>query len=356
MVREVPKPVRTIEEEENEPALKTATNVKTKPENRKKLAMGEASNWEILEKSPPEDVEEISIGDCELQLSGVDRLIWKGIPKARLIEYYHSVSKYMLPHLKDRPRSLHVKPNGFGAPGYYVKDMEGRQPECAAIFRDERRHPKPGKCDIIEYLVCNNEPTLLYMVNLGCIDINPWLSRMSAATQPDFFNIDLDPGGSDFHQVVEVTSAAKQVLNEFKLRSFVKTSGKIGMHIYVPVTGIRYGQARAYSEIIGTQIHDLVKDISTITVSANSRKNKVFIDPSQNDYTDTLTAAYSVRPNRMPTVSTPLDWKEVRNGLDPNAFTIDTIGRRLAKKGDLFKAVLDKKIAMANSKILNKHF
>jgi len=86
------------------------------------------------------------------------------------------------------------------------------------------------------------------------------------------------------------------------------------------------------------------------------RKNKVFIDPSQNDYADTLAAAYSVRPNRIPTVSTPLDWKEVKSGLDPKAFTIDTIGRRLAKKGDLFKAVLDKKIAVANSKMLNKHF
>jgi bifunctional non-homologous end joining protein LigD len=311
VVREVPKPVQVIEEEQEQNETTHKPAAKKKTGTPKKLTTSKDSNWKILEKSAPEEMDEITIGECEVQLSDVDRNVWKNIPKAALIQYYHSVAKYILPHLKDRPQSLHVKPNGAGAPGFYVKDMEGRQPECASVFTDKRRHPKPGKRDTIDYLVCNNEATLLYMVNLSCIDINPWMSRTIHPTQPDFFNIDLDPSDADFNKVIEVALAAKEVLNKLKLQSLPKTSGKTGMHIYIPVTGITYEQGRNYSEQLGAQIHAIVKNISTLNISLSSRKNKVFIDPSQNDYADTLAAAYSVRPNHKPTVSTPLEWKEI---------------------------------------------
>jgi bifunctional non-homologous end joining protein LigD len=341
VVREVPKPVEVIEEQE-------------KLEDSKTLKTAADSNWKVLEKIKPESVEAFKLDDCTVPLTDVDRNVWKDIPKAKLIEYYHTVSQYILPHLENRPLSLHVKPNGANAPGLYIKDMEGREPDCAEVFRDERRHKKAGKNDTINYLVCNNEATLLYLVNLGCIDINPWMSRTASPLQPDFINIDLDPSDEDFSKVIESALAAKEVLRNLKLKSFVKTSGKTGMHIYIPVRDISFPQARNYSERMGELIHKLVPKISTTNVSVNSRGTKLFIDPSQNDYADTLASAYSVRPHTVPTISTPIDWKEVRKELDPAAFTMDTIVKRLRSKGDLFKDVLSESIAHKNVLQLKK--
>jgi bifunctional non-homologous end joining protein LigD len=284
----------------------------------------------------------------------VEREIWKNIPKAKLITYYHAVSKYILPHLRNRPLSLHIKPAGAMAPGFYIKDMEGRQPECADIFSDQRRHPKQGKRNEIDYLVCNNLATLIYTINLGCVDMNPWMSRKDDPQHPDFLNIDLDPSEDNFSKAIETAKAAKELLRMFKLTAFVKTSGKTGIHIYIPVAGFSFGEARRYSEWLGRKIHELVPSITTTNVSISSRGDRLFIDPSQNDYADTLAAAYSVRPHRIPSVSTPLDWKEVRPGLDPALFTIDTIPKRLEKKGDLFIDVMDEKIRAKNSRLLRK--
>lgn len=230
--------------------------------------------------------------------------------------------------------------------------MEGRGPDCSAIFTDKRRHVKAGKRNIIDYLVCNNEATLLYMVDLNCIDLNPWMSQIQNPEYPDFINIDLDPTVEGFDKVIEVALAAKEVLALNKLKSFVKTSGKTGMHIFIPVVGINNAQARAYSMQLGKLIHDLVPKISTLTVSINQRGDKIFIDPSQNDYADTLAAVYSARPYYMPVVSTPLEWTEVTTRLDPHEFTIEMIVARIKKKGDLFKGVFDEKIKAANSKVL----
>jgi bifunctional non-homologous end joining protein LigD len=343
VVREVPKPIAAIEEQigqEDKPAKKKATS--------------KSSNWRVLEKIRPKSTDEFNLGDCTLELTDVDRNIWKDIPKAKLIEYYHAVSKYILPHLTDRPLSLHVKPHGAKAPGLYIKDMEGRGPDCAEIFRDKRRHAKAGKNDIINYLVCNNEATLLYIINLGCIDLNPWMSRTTDPLHPDFINIDLDPSDNDFNKVIETALAAKEVLAEYKLKSYVKTSGKTGMHIFIPVQDLSFPQARNFSEIIGAQIHKLLPKITTTNVSVSSRGSKLFIDPSQNDYADTLASAYSVRPHSIPAVSTPLDWKEIKPALDPCAFTIETLLPRLRKKGDLFKDVLSPAIARRNSINLKK--
>jgi bifunctional non-homologous end joining protein LigD len=232
--------------------------------------------------------------------------------------------------------------------------MEGRQPKCAEIFTDRRRHKKAGKRNQIDYLVCNNEATLLYMVNLGCIDINPWMSRTTNIEEPDFVNIDLDPSDDNFDKAIDSALAAKEVLDKWKVKAFPKTSGKSGIHIYIPVQGISFEQARNYSEFLGKEIHQLTTEITTLNVGIDTRGNKLFIDPSQNDYADTLAAAYTVRPHKIPTVSTPLEWKEIKSGLDPAAFTIDTIAKRIRRKGDLFMNVLEAGIARKNVAALKK--
>jgi bifunctional non-homologous end joining protein LigD len=374
VVREVPKPITEVEEEVHDetssPAKPPAGNTSirkissAKASVRKKQSRNSpetmaASNWPAVEAQPQEEHDTIDIGGCSVDLYNVDREIWKGIPKARLIEYYHNIAPFILPYLKDRPESLHVKMTSAGGPGLYIKDMEGRQPECAEVFTDTRRHPAKGKRNQIDYLVCNNESTLLWMINLGCIDINPWNSRTGAPDNPDYVVIDLDPTVKDekagyMDKLLDTALAAKAWCDKHKVKAFAKTSGKTGMHFYIPCAGIDYPQAREIAERICAAIHDLVPESSTTENGISQRGDLVYIDPSQNDYADTLAAPYSVRPFHIPTVSTPLEWKEINRRLNPQAFTIDTTLARLKKKGDVFAGVLDKKVAAANFKVLSK--
>jgi bifunctional non-homologous end joining protein LigD len=352
VVVEKPKSADTVEIENKKEEL-LETTIKKKSSNKSKERIRD-ENWEELEKIPITSEGEFDIAGCKVQITNFEKEIWKGITKADLIQYYHTIAPLILPYLKDRPLSLHIKHKGVHDQGLYIKDMAGREPDCAEIFTDKRRHSKKGKRDLIDYLVCNNEATLLYAINLGCIDVNPWMSRKDQPDRPDFINIDLDPTDDDFEKVIDVALATKEILSKYKLTSFIKTSGKTGIHIYLPVSGIDNASARRYSELLGKEIYQLVPKISTLQISKELRGNKVLIDPSQNNYAATLACVYSVRPYHIPTVSTPLEWKEVKKGLDPSKFTIQTIHERIKKKGDLFKDVLNKKWAVENKKQLDK--
>lgn len=318
----------------------------------KPVATATDSNWPELEKQPITSSDVFEIEGKQLTLSNVERELWPGVTKAGLIQYYHSVAPYILPYLVNRPQSLHVKHLHATAPGLYIKDMEGRQPDWAEIFSVKRKHKKKDKRDVIDYLVCNDEATLLYIVNLGCIDINPWTSRTSDYLHPDFIIIDLDPSDEDFLKVIETAKAAKQVFDEHKLKAFPKTSGKTGIHLYIPCRGFTFPEARTIAEHICKEIHGLVPEITTTEVSIAKRGNRLYIDPNQNDEADTVAAPYSVRPYHHPSVSTPVDWREVNSKLDPLRFDIASIGQRIEKKGDIFKGALDEKTAMKNSGIL----
>jgi bifunctional non-homologous end joining protein LigD len=307
------------------------------------------SNWPTVEGQVIKQEDELQIDDCMVRVSDIDREIWKGIPKAKLIQYYHSISGYILPYLKDRPQSLHLKLAHANAPGLYIKDMEGRQTGCADIFTDTRRHREQGKREQIDYLVCNNEATLLWMINVGCIDINPWNARMQTPDHPDYIVIDLDPTVKDNQEnflgkLIDTALATKDFCDRHKLHAFAKTSGKTGVHFYLPCTGIMVRQARNIAEMICRSVADTVPESATFVNSINARGNKVYVDPSQNDYADTLAAPYSVRPYPIPTVSTPLEWKEINGRLDPSTFSFDKTLARIKKKGDLFQGVLDRRL------------
>jgi bifunctional non-homologous end joining protein LigD len=323
------------------------TNLKTP-----KKETGE-SNWPSLERIKITSRDGVRIDGCTLELTNIERELWDGVHKSDLITYYNNISQYILPYIKNRPLSLHIKPYSPTAPGLYIKDMEGRQPECAEIFSTHRKHPKPGKRKIIDYLVCNNRPTLLYLINLGCIDINPWTSTVNDYLHPDFIVIDLDPSDEDFGKAITTAQAAKEFFDKQKLQAYVKTSGKTGMHIFIPCTGFDFPQAREAALAICEEIHELVPGITTTAVSINQRGKKLYIDPNQNDEADTVASAYSCRPFKLPTVSTPLEWKEVKSNLHPYDFTIETIFKRLQKKGDLWKDIVDSKTAEANRRRLN---
>jgi bifunctional non-homologous end joining protein LigD len=335
------------------PANDVAPAKKTRGAKQPRIALSEDSNWPEILSQKITSKETFNISGHDLVLTNVEKKLWHEVTKADLIQYYHTVAPFLLPHLQDRPLSLHIKHISPTAPGLYIKDMEGRQPEWATIFTTERKHKKKGKRDVIDYLVCQDEATLLYLVNLGCIDINPWTARTTAPLQPDYIVIDLDPSDDDFSKAIEAALASKECFNAHKLTAFVKTSGKTGIHICIPCSGFGFPEARKIAEHMCSEIHDMLPDITTTAVSINLRGNKLYLDPNQNDEADTIAAAYSVRPYHLPTVSTPLAWKEVTRKLHPHDFTIATVPDRLEKKGDLFKGVMDKKIALKNNKPLS---
>ncbi|MGY3211959.1 DNA ligase D [Mucilaginibacter sp. HD30] len=328
--------------------------IQQEPEVTKLVVPAADSNWPKIHHKKIHSERDFEFGGHTLTMNNIEQDLWRGITKARLILYYHSICSYILPHLKDRPLSLHIKQDGANAPGFYIKDMEGNEPDYLDIFADQRRHKKKGKRDQIDYAVCNNEAALLYLVNLGNIDLNPWSSRTDHPQHPDFISIDLDPSDEDFGKAIKTAQAAKKVFDQLKLQSLVKTSGKTGIHLFLPCEGFTYPQARTLAEKICEMVCAEVPDIATTDVTIEHRGTKLFVDPSQNDYADTLASVYSVRPYKHPTVSTPLEWKEVKDKLDPGKFTMDTVPDRLEKKGDLFKNLNDPKIKAANAKALKK--
>lgn len=332
-----------------------AGNPPPKKRGRKSsMQLNEDSNWPEIDKQVVTREDVLDIEGNELRLVNLDKEYWEGITKGGLVNYYIRMAPYLLPHLRDRPLSLHLKLIRPNAPGMYIKDMEGRAPLFADIHTTPRKHRKAGKRDVIDYLVCNNLPTLVWAVNLGCIDLNPWTSRTTNEHEPDFIIIDLDPSDEDFKKAITTARAAKEFFDTHKLKAFVKTSGKTGIHLFLPCRGFDFKQARAIADNICSCIHELVPSITTTNVSVNSRGSKLYLDPNQNDYADTVASAYSARPHGKPTVSAPLDWREVNDRLSPDQFTVLNMEARLKKKGDLFAGVMDEKIAMKNSKQLLK--
>lgn len=345
VVREVP-----LSDEQEEAIIEEPVT----PATSKPVTAASDSNWPKIAAKKIHSERDFEFGGHPVTINNIEQELWRGITKARLITYYHSICPYILPHLKDRPLSLHIKPDGAMAEGFYIKDMEGHEPDYLDIFSDERRHKKKGKRDQIDYAVCNNEAALLYLINLGNIDLNPWSSTIKNPQEPDFISIDLDPSDEDFGKAIKVARAAKTVFDQLKLTAFVKTSGKTGIHLFLPCQGLDYPKARSLAEKICGLVADQVPDIATTEVTISQRGSKLFVDPSQNDYADTLACVYSVRPYKHPQVSTPLEWKEVKDKLDPAKFTMDTTLERLETKGDLFADLTSAKIKAANSKAINK--
>ena len=288
---------------------------------------------------------EAIIDGKRLKLSNLNKVFWpeEGFTKGDVIRYYRSISKVMLPHLKNRPESLYRTPHGIAGEGFFQKEIGEYVPEWAAT----RSIYSESNDKMIRFLLCQDEATLVYMANLGCIEINPWLSRIPTLEYPDYFVIDLDPEDIDFGKVVEAALAVREILDRADIPGYPKTSGATGMHIYVPLGAhYDYDTTTAFARIIATMANGLVPGITSIERSPSKRQKKVYLDFLQNRKGQTVAAPYSVRPRTGATVSTPLSWDEVRAGLDPTQFTIETVPDRVRRLGDLFLPVLGEGIDM----------
>jgi DNA ligase D-like protein (predicted 3'-phosphoesterase)/DNA ligase D-like protein (predicted polymerase) len=347
-----------IEEEVAESIIahKTVGELFPRAENKRstRSKLTAESNWNKIFEEKIRSEGQITVEGEQLHLTNIEKKLWKSTNKAQLITYYNSIADFILPHLKDRPLSLYLKNLNAGAPGLYIKDMEGFQPDFLDIFSTKRKHKAKGKADVIDYAVCNCLPALLWLVNLGCIDFNPWNSSIHNQLEPDFIAIDLDPSDEDFKKAVKTAIAAKQYLDEQQLTAYVKTSGKTGIHMIIPCEGFSFKEARSIAEKICLEIHKRVPRFTTLEVLKSKRGNHLFVDFSQNDEADTLACAYSVRPAKQPNVSTPLDWDELDLKFTPSKFTIGNTALRLEEKGDLWKDIGNTKMKISNSKILLK--
>lgn len=287
----------------------------------------------------------LEIDEISVPLSNLEKIYWPeiGYTKYDLIDYYLNISEVILPYLKDRPENLHRHPNGIDKPSFYQKDNEAL-PEWIETIKI---HSESSKKEI-DYLLCQNEATLLYMANLGCIEINPWNSTVHNLEKPSYTVIDIDPSDKNtFEQVIEVALAAKEVLDMAKIKSYCKTSGSTGIHIYIPLgEKYSYDEARDFTKLLCYFIQHKLPKLTSMERAVKNRKGKIYLDYLQNRRGQTLASAYCVRPKKGASVSAPLLWEEVKAGLKILDFTIKNMPERLETIGDIFLPVLQKGIDM----------
>jgi bifunctional non-homologous end joining protein LigD len=294
---------------------------------------------------------EIRKGKRVLKLSNLDKVFWpgEGITKGDLLSYYQRVGPALVPHLKDRPFTMKRYPDGWQGKFFFQKDAPKGMPDwipTASIVVSTRDKPRQRRR--IEAPLVNDELALLWMVNMGCIDMNTWYSRIDKPDRPDWVLFDLDPSPDvGFRETVQVALLVKQALDALELESFVKTSGSEGIHVLVPIARrYTYADTREFSAIIAGALARTHRGLVT-TEWSKAKRRGVLIDSNQNGEGKTIASVYSVRPKAGAPVSTPLRWDEVNEKLDPFGFTMETVLGRVEKHGDLFEGVLTTKQSLS---------
>jgi bifunctional non-homologous end joining protein LigD len=305
----------------------------------------------LREDKAPEEVRseeplanEFRHGKRVLKLSNLDKLFWpeEGITKGDLLAYYRAVAPVLVPHLKDRPFTMKRYPDGWQGQFFFQKDAPTHMPSWiprSRILVSTRDRPPQKRW--IEAPLVNDDLALLWMVNMACIDLNAWYSRVDKLDRPDFVLFDLDPSPDvGFAETIEVALLVKQALDALGLVSFPKTSGSEGIHVLVPIERRHtYEDAREFSEIVARAIARAHRGLAT-TEWAKAKRRGVLIDSNQNGEGKTIAFVYSVRPKPGAPVSTPLRWDEVNEKLNPAVYTMDVVRSRIEQHGDLFEGVL----------------
>jgi bifunctional non-homologous end joining protein LigD len=284
---------------------------------------------------------EIRNPKSEIPFTNLNKVFWPehGYTKGDLIEYYDKISPYLVPHLLDRPLVFERFPDGIHGPSFYQKDAPDYTPDWIRTqeiwSEDVARY--------IRYFIGATREQLLYIANTGNIQQNPWMSRVQHLDYPDYLVFDLDPVEAPYSTVQKVAIVVKEVLDELGLRGYPKTSGASGIHVHLPVLEktFTYEDVRVFAEAVASIVVKRVPDIATIERVVRKRKpHEVYVDYLQNIRGKTVASVYSPRPRAGAPVSTPLKWEEFKRPIDPNAFTIRTIFKRLDKYGDLFEKAL----------------
>jgi bifunctional non-homologous end joining protein LigD len=278
-----------------------------------------------------------------VRLTNLQKIFWPRLKltKRDLLQYYLDVSPWLLPHLKNRAMVMKRYPNGISGEFFFMKRAPSPRPPSISVCSIEHHSG-----NVIDFPMINHLSSLLWVVNLGCVDLNPWYARCDDVDRPDYLHFDLDPTkGATFDQVLETALIVREALASLKIKSYAKTTGSRGIHVYVPIVrGPSQKQVWAFAKDFSKEI--ALRNPRIITAEYRIAKRpakRVLADYNQNAWNRTLASVYSVRPKPEATVSTPLTWEEVERGVRMADFTMLNVPQRLRKIGDLWKPLLSER-------------
>jgi bifunctional non-homologous end joining protein LigD len=283
------------------------------------------------------------MGGRVVKLTNLQKPFWPelGITKRKLIQYYIDVSPVLLPHLKDRAMVMKRYPNGAAGDFFFMKRSPKPRPDWIEICNIEH-----SSGNIIDFPMIQDLPSLMWVINLGCIDLNQWYARCDDVDRPDYVHFDLDPvPGATFKTVTEAALVVRDALDSLKIPNYAKTTGSKGIHIYVPIQrGPTQKQVWSFAKEFSRAVASQSPKLMTAVYQVSKRpKGRVLVDYNQNAWGRTLASIYSIRPRPLATVSTPVKWKELERGVSMEDFRIDNVPARIRRLGDLWKPMLEKK-------------
>ena len=286
---------------------------------------------------------EVDVGGRIVKLTNLDKPFWPklGITKRDLLQYYIDVAPLLLPHIRERAMVMKRYPNGAGSDFFFMKRAPSPRPSWIEICSIEHESE-----NIIDFPMIQDLPALMWVINLGCIDLNQWYATCDDVDRPDYLHFDLDPvPGASFEKVVEAALLLKTALDSLKMPSYAKTTGSKGIHIYIPIqrgpTQKKVWMfAKDFSHAVASQMPELLTAVYKVS---KRPKGRVLVDYNQNAWGRTLASIYSVRPTPLATVSTPVKWQELEKGITIDQFRIENVPARLRKVGDLWKPLLTKR-------------
>jgi bifunctional non-homologous end joining protein LigD len=290
----------------------------------------------------PSDVDDavVRIGKKTVQLTNLHKPFWPGITKRDLLSYYASVAPYLLPHLKDRAMVMKRYPNGAAKPFFFMKRAPSPRPDWIELCTIEH-----SSGNVIDFPMINDLAALLWVINLGCIDLNQWYARCDDVDRPDYLHFDLDPvKGATFAQVCETALIVRDALETVDMPAYPKTTGSRGIHVYVPIVhGPTQKQVWTIAKAIAMQLAKAQPKLITAEYRIAKRpRNRVLVDYNQNAWGRTLASIYSLRPKPKAPVSMPVTWRQIEKGIEIEDFRIDNVPAILQKTGDLWKPMLAK--------------
>ena len=290
----------------------------------------------------PRDADSVAltVDRKDVRLTNLRKLFWPslGVTKGDLLQYYADVAPVLLPHLRDRAMVMKRYPNGAGGPFFFMK--RAPTPRPAWVETCSIAH---GSGSVIDFPMIQDRAALLWVVNLGCIDLNQWYARCDDVDRPDYLHFDLDPGvGATFDRVLEAARIVRDALEALEMPSFVKTTGSRGLHVYVPIVrGPVQKQVWTFAKALAWELANRHPALLTAEYRVAKRpRGRVLVDYNQNAWGRTLASVYSVRPRADAAVSTPVTWKEIDRGVRIEDFTMKNVPARVARLGDLWKPLL----------------
>ena len=290
----------------------------------------------------PSDIDNatISAGGREVRLTNLRKLFWPDlkITKGALIQYYVDVAPVLLPHIRDRAMVMKRYPHGAAGQFFFMKRAPTPRPDWIRTCAIDH-----GSENVIDFPVIDDVAALMWVINLGCIDLNQWYATCDDVDRPDYLHFDLDPAeGATFDQVRESALIVQEALETLKMKPLAKTSGSKGMHIYVPIErGPEQKDVWTFAKALAVELASRYPRLMTSEYRVAKRpRGRVLVDYNQNRWGSTLASIYSVRPRPLATVSTPVTWKEVRAGITIEDFRLDNVRERIQKVGDLWKPLL----------------